>query len=227
MKRSGTIVHFDTARGFGFLHSAQSPADVFFHVRDFNPHAGPPEVGLAVDFEEIHVGGKGPRAMAVRPAGAQAWAAPARRTDRARAHARPVARPPVRKAAATAGGLASGPTARLSLFILAAALEAGLLAWCLQQSRLPAVLLLLMLALNLATFWVYWHDKHLARQGAWRVSENTLHMLSLAGGWPAAWWAQQLLRHKSRKPAFRSAYAATVLGHLALLSTFIAWSWRA
>ena len=74
------------------------------------------------------------------------------------------------------------------------------------------------LLLNLATFWLYWHDKNAAQRQAWRVPEDTLHLLALAGGWPAAWWAQQLLRHKSSKQSFRTAYAASVVSHLVLLA---------
>ena len=40
-----------------------------------------------------------------------------------------------------------------------------------------------------------------------------LHLWSLAGGWPAAWWAQRLLRHKSSKAAFLRIYWLTVLLH--------------
>jgi uncharacterized membrane protein YsdA (DUF1294 family) len=41
--------------------------------------------------------------------------------------------------------------------------------------------------------------------GKWRIKEDTLHVWSLAGGWPGAWFAQQVLRHKSRKESFRQA----------------------
>ena len=69
MKKEGTIVRWDDARGFGFIRSPASTADVFVHVRDFRSNAGSPRQGMQVTFEEIHVGGKGPRAMAVQPAG--------------------------------------------------------------------------------------------------------------------------------------------------------------
>src|SRR5438045_3380872 len=68
MTKTGTLVRWDDARGFGFIRSPQSSADVFVHVRDFRGTL--PAAGMAVFFEEIHVGGKGPRAMAVRAAGA-------------------------------------------------------------------------------------------------------------------------------------------------------------
>lgn len=221
MKRQGTIIRFDAERGFGFLHARDAPADVFFHVRDFDRRDGPPAVGQAVDFEEIHVGGKGPRAMAVRPAGRQALGGPARWPQQS--GRQPVQQVLLQRGAAHPGTLAGAPTASLPLFAAAMLVEIGLLAWCVLQARLPVILLAVGLLLNLATFWIYWQDKHAARQRAWRVRENSLHVLALAGGWPAAWWAQQLLRHKSRKPSFRHAYLATVVGHLGLLAAFAGW----
>lgn len=69
------------------------------------------------------------------------------------------------------------------------------------------------LAVNFVTFLAYALDKQAARQGRWRVRERTLHLWSLAGGWPAAWWAQRLLRHKSAKAAFQRVYWGTVVLH--------------
>ena len=56
-----------------------------------------------------------------------------------------------------------------------------------------------------------WLDKYAAQQGQWRTPENTLHLFSLLGGRPGAWFAQQLLRHKSSKPSFRAVYRVTVV----------------
>lgn len=69
-------------------------------------------------------------------------------------------------------------------------------------------------ALSMATFIVYALDKRAAARGDWRVAENTLHVLSLAGGWPGALLAQHTLRHKSRKASFRRVYWATVVLNL-------------
>jgi uncharacterized membrane protein YsdA (DUF1294 family)/cold shock CspA family protein len=66
-------------------------------------------------------------------------------------------------------------------------------------------------ALSMATFIVYALDKRAAARGEWRVAENTLHLLSLGGGWPGALLAQQTLRHKSTKASFRRVYWATVV----------------
>ena len=81
---------------------------------------------------------------------------------------------------------------------------------------LPVVLLL-----NIAIFFVYWLDKNAAQRGRWRIRESTLHWLSLLGGWPGAWFAQKVLRHKSRKQAFRTSYLVTVFLHFMLLTAWL------
>jgi uncharacterized membrane protein YsdA (DUF1294 family)/cold shock CspA family protein len=78
-------------------------------------------------------------------------------------------------------------------------------------SRIPALVLIHYMAASLLTFILYAADKSAAREGAWRTQESTLHLLSLAGGWPGALVAQQKLRHKSRKQSFRSVFRITVL----------------
>ncbi|WP_226858436.1 DUF1294 domain-containing protein [Diaphorobacter aerolatus] len=87
--------------------------------------------------------------------------------------------------------------------------------------RLPPGLLAAAVAINLATYFVYASDKRAAEKGTWRVSERALHLLSLACGWPAAWFAQQTLRHKSSKHEFRVTYWATVIANTALLAVYV------
>ena len=70
-------------------------------------------------------------------------------------------------------------------------------------------------AMSMATFIVYALDKRAAQRGGWRVAEGTLHVLSLACGWPGALLAQQLLRHKSTKREFRRLYWLTVVVNIA------------
>jgi uncharacterized membrane protein YsdA (DUF1294 family)/cold shock CspA family protein len=82
---------------------------------------------------------------------------------------------------------------------------------------LPHFLWGVYMAMSLATFIVYFGDKRAARLGQPRVSEAMLHWLALAGGWPGALLAQQILRHKSGKKPFLARFWLTVAGNMALL----------
>ncbi len=104
-----------------------------------------------------------------------------------------------------------------------AALWAAVLGWGIFQHRLPLLVLGLAFALNVATFVAYWLDKRAARARQWRIQEKTLHLFGLAGGWPAARLAQQVLRHKTVKPGFQAMYWLTVWVHLAALGAYVFW----
>jgi len=78
-------------------------------------------------------------------------------------------------------------------------------------TELPLWVLGLYLAASAFTFIMYAIDKSAAKSGAWRTPENTLHWLSLVGGWPGGLVAQQVLRHKSKKQSFRAVFWGTVI----------------
>ncbi len=84
--------------------------------------------------------------------------------------------------------------------------------------NLPEKLLYVYVGLSALTFIAYAIDKSKAKSGAWRTQESTLHLFSLAGGWPGAALAQQFLRHKSAKREFRNVFWFTVLINV---STFL------
>lgn len=89
------------------------------------------------------------------------------------------------------------------------------LSWLVWNRQAPWWVLPAVFVLNLLAFLAYRMDKQAARQRRWRIREDTLHLWSLAGGWLGAWFAQQLLRHKSAKASFRITYWATVVLHCA------------
>ena len=86
-----------------------------------------------------------------------------------------------------------------------------------QLGRLPQLIPVFFLALSVLTLGFYGEDKWAAQSGRWRTPENTLHLLSLLGGWPGAAIAQSFLRHKSSKKSFRNIYWLTVCLNLAAL----------
>lgn len=102
-------------------------------------------------------------------------------------------------------------------------LYAGTLAWGVGAGVVPRSAVGVFAAVNLLTVVTYWRDKRAAVEGRWRVPERTLHLWSLAGGWPAAWWSQRVLRHKSSKASFRWGYWGTVALHGAAVASWVIW----
>ncbi|MBV8635677.1 MAG: DUF1294 domain-containing protein [Burkholderiaceae bacterium] len=72
-------------------------------------------------------------------------------------------------------------------------------------------------AASVAAFLVSAFDKRSAMRGGQRIAERDLHLLALLGGWPGAWLAQRLLRHKTQKPRFRLLFILMVLANCLLL----------
>lgn len=70
---------------------------------------------------------------------------------------------------------------------------------------------------SLVTFIVYGIDKSAARRNAWRVSEPSLHLLSLLGGWPGALLGQKVFHHKTKKLGFRLVFWITLLANITLM----------
>ena len=77
--------------------------------------------------------------------------------------------------------------------------------------KIPSLVFAIYLVVSLITFIIYARDKSAAQNDTWRIQETTLHLLSLAGGWPGALVAQQNLRHKSQKQSFRIIFWLTVI----------------
>lgn len=57
-------------------------------------------------------------------------------------------------------------------------------------------------AASLISFAMYGMDKWNAKRGAFRISENRLHLVATLGGWPGAAIGRQVFRHKTQKQSF-------------------------
>lgn len=197
----GRIERWDDARGFGFIVPETSadgaPDRLFVHIRDIERGATRPVVGARVRYvPERQADGRW-RAVRVAAVGAASGA-----------RAAPRKRDPARSP--------SGAKARL--WWLAMAAWIGLLAFAAVAGRLPPVAFAVLAGLNALTFGGYAVDKHAAQRGRWRTPESQLHLLELLGGWPAAGLAQQVLRHKRAKPAYRRVFVAMIALHLLALA---------
>jgi uncharacterized membrane protein YsdA (DUF1294 family)/cold shock CspA family protein len=185
MRFDGTIKSWNDERGFGFIVPTQGGQQIFVHIKAFNGLRQHPQTYQRVSFQvEVDPQGK-KRAI-------NAELISARRTQQ----------PPTRQNSPAQWGPAT-------LFGIPAFGVLLLLGYVLGQP--PRWLPWAYLALSVLTFLVYATDKSAAKRGAWRIPENTLHMLAVIGGWPGALLAQQTLRHKSSKQEFRSIFWVTVM----------------
>jgi uncharacterized membrane protein YsdA (DUF1294 family) len=84
---------------------------------------------------------------------------------------------------------------------------------------LTVFLLALSVVASLVSIALYGVDKRAAAVGRRRIPERTLHLTSLIGGWPGAFLAQRVFRHKTRKAGFLAVFWGTVLVHLGVIAT--------
>ena len=184
-RQEGILIQWDDAKGYGFISPRGGGAKLFVHIKAFDLRAERPHEGEVLSFLEGQDGQGKRRALKVRPL--KAPVAPPRRASRADRGS---------------GGLWLVP-GFAAFFLL-----------CQLRWPMPPAVWGAYMAMSLVTFIVYAGDKRAARLQRQRVSEGTLHGLALACGWPGALLAQQLLRHKSSKPAFRRRFWLTVAGNL-------------
>ena len=85
-------------------------------------------------------------------------------------------------------------------------------------------LILISLA-SVATFFAYGVDKRQASKGGNRISEKSLHILALIGGWPGALLGQRVFRHKTVKMSFRIILWLIIGLHIAMIVMAIL-NWR-
>lgn len=124
--------------------------------------------------------------------------------------ASPVAPLPTAPPPSTAPGRFSFKTLVVAAALLSPAVVALSKATVWVDGRLLAGVVV---ALNLAVFILYAVDKRRAGQGGRRIPEWVLHLGELLGGWPAAFLAQQGLRHKSSKFTYQAVFWLIVLLH--------------
>lgn len=94
--------------------------------------------------------------------------------------------------------------------------------------ELPATLAIYLLSTvvcSVVAFVLYGADKRRAVREKPRISERTLHVLSILGGWPGAHLARQIFRHKTQKVSFRIVFWVIVAAHLFIISYGMFFGW--
>ena len=202
MRFEGRVKSWNAERGFGFIEPTLGGQEVFLHISAVPTALRPPTIGQAFSFEvELNRDGKKRAANLGVPRPI--------RTAEQRRGSQPVSMSPASVVAIPLF---------LAIFVAVAAL------W-----RVSIWVAVGYLALSAAAVIAYAIDKSAARSGAWRSSEQSLLLLGLAGGWPGAIVAQQLLRHKTRKASFQLAFWGTVFLNVAgfvVIHSPLAAAWR-
>ena len=73
-----------------------------------------------------------------------------------------------------------------------------------------------LLAVNIATFFLYGIDKYKARKGRWRISEATLLLMAVVGGSIGAWTGMRLWHHKTKHKKFKYGIPIIIILQVAL-----------
>ena len=78
------------------------------------------------------------------------------------------------------------------------------------------IILYYLLAVNIATFFLYGIDKYKAKKGRWRISEATLLLMAVIGGSIGAWAGMRLWHHKTMHKKFKYGIPIIIILQVAL-----------
>ena len=73
-----------------------------------------------------------------------------------------------------------------------------------------------LLAINIASFFLYGIDKYKAKKGRWRISEAILLLMAVIGGSIGAWAGMRLWHHKTMHKKFKYGIPIIIIIQVAL-----------
>jgi uncharacterized membrane protein YsdA (DUF1294 family)/cold shock CspA family protein len=197
MKRQGTVENWNDDKGFGFVTPNDRGPRAFVHIKSFKNRTRRPVNGELIDYQLVKENDNRYKAVNIK------FVSKSKQTNN------PNNKNTRNKKSTSNGYGFSG------FFTVAFCL--GLIA-SIYLEKLPLFIIWLYLGLSLILFIVYAIDKSAAQNDRWRTKENSLHLLALLGGWPGAYFAQKLLRHKSSKKEFKIVFWLSVLINVGALS---------
>lgn len=195
----GQLTKWKDERGFGFIQSSSSTQEVFVHITAFKNSNRRPQVGDVICYQlTVDKNGKVSACNAsveemtsqLRPNSSSANT-PMKFTSKSRAK-----------------------TSSLLFKTLLLSVIPGLGAVHFALTTGYLIPLILYPVMSVITFTLYAHDKSRAEQRRWRVSERTLHLCELMGGWLGGFVAQRKLHHKSSKTSYQAVFWVIVIIHI-------------
>jgi uncharacterized membrane protein YsdA (DUF1294 family)/cold shock CspA family protein len=200
MKLQGKVINWNDDKGFGFVEPNGGGVRAFVHIKAFHSTSRRPVDGELIIYELVSESGNRYKAANIKFARENDFA----RDDKTKVKRRE--RSPHK----------SGKPKNVLSTIFTVLFCIGLVLAVLNR-KLPFFIGFAYLLISLFTVLVYAKDKYSAQTDRWRTPEATLHFLSLIGGWPGAFIAQKILRHKTSKREFINTYRATVFFNVSIL----------
>lgn len=192
MRDQGRLVEWFDDKGYGFIQPHdQTKQKVFLHIKSFSKKGPRPIIGCALDYT-ITVDQQG------------------------RFCAQDVVY--IRKIQKKVAVENQQPVSKMVYFIVIYAVCILVLS---TMHQLPALYIPILILVNAVTYYFYKKDKTAAQQNGWRVEEKNLHLLAFLGGWPMAWYAQQHLRHKTKKDTFQKMYIVSIVLNIVLVAFLV------
>lgn len=192
---SGTIIKWDAERAFGVVQTTQPPLEIFFHIKNLVAHDIPPTLGETVTVQAKYD------------------------SDKKRWRASQVSSPKRNQIAQQQQQQDTAlfrPMRDKLLWAIPIALIWFVILWF-QAAKLAQSYLLI----SLLAFALYAWDKRCALNNGSRIPENSLHAMSLLGGWAGALVARYVFRHKTQKQPFVGIFWATVVLNVAATVYFL------
>ncbi len=203
----GRLVRWNDDKGFGFIEVPGRKKDVFLHISALEGMPRRPAEGDRIQFS-LQVANDGRlRAIDASIAGLKKKK-PGVGKKRVRRQSYQIEGRPLR-----------------ALAWLVLAFPFVFSAVYLWQTHNP-VPLLVYVVVSMLTFIAYAFDKKKAIEGAWRISEATLHVFELLGGWPGGLIAQYRIRHKGSKSSYQAVFWLIVFLHAVLWADYFLFGGR-
>ncbi|WP_445636957.1 CSD domain-containing protein [Nostoc sp. DSM 114161] len=193
----GKLTTWKDDKGFGFIHSSEGSRDVFLHITALKETNHRPQVGDVICYQlKVDKDGK------VYASNAFIEEIVSKRIPKT-----------------SSSGIKKEtfkPKAKSSLIfeVLLLCFLPSLGALHFALTAFNAIPLILYTVMSLLTFILYADDKSRAKQGRWRIPENTLHLCEFMGGWLGAFIAQKTLHHKSSKASYQAVFWVIVVIHI-------------
>jgi uncharacterized membrane protein YsdA (DUF1294 family)/cold shock CspA family protein len=197
----GIIKSWKTDKGFGFIQPNDKGKDIFIHIRDLKHSNYQPQLGDDICYKVVAEKNGKIRAYDACIKGQEISQLYRKKRFRKNQPQKQKTIWQFRLGMLLVSVIASIP------FIFSAFLIK------VEHNLIPFFTYLLM---SLSAFIVYAIDKTKAHKNEWRISESTLHLFELFGGWPGALITQQAIRHKNKKISFQITIWIIVIIHLVI-----------